>query len=383
MRFRSPSFVVTVECKWHCAMRDIFNPQTRWSKKMDTSRRRLLAGVGGLSLGAAASAVQARQATAKEISSVAGSEGGEELVAVAVNDALEGAYGRHKGKRRNHAKGFGTTGYFVGTKEAAQLSRSALFDGDRIEVIGRFSIAGGDPSASDSERSPRGVGLEFRLKNGALHHITMIHTPMFFARTPSTFLDKFLALAKDVHTGKADPSEFTAFLKQHPDNAAQMHFLATNNPPTSYANAAFYGIHTFRFVDHAGKTTSVRWRFVPEDGARSLTDAELAQERREFLEAAFQDHVKQGPVRWTMIVTIGEPGDSENDPTVLWPAGRREIKAGTITLTSYAPDQASGAYTINFDPMHMADGIAPTDDPVLRFRSPSYAISHSRRLTEV
>jgi catalase len=350
---------------------------------MDTSRRRLLAGVGGLSLGAAVSAVQPRQANANETSSVAGSEGGEELVAVAVNDALEGAYGQHKGKRRNHTKGLGTTGYFVGTKEAAQVSRSGLFDGDRIEVIARFSIAGGDPSASDSERSPRGMGLEFRLKNGALQHMTMLDTPMFFARTPSTFLDKFLALAKDVRTGKADPSKLTAFLEQHPDNAAQMHFLATNNPPTSYANAAFYGIHTFRFVDHAGKTTNVRWRFVPEDGARSLTDAELAQERREFLEAAFQDRVKQGPVRWTMIVTIGEPGDSENDPTVLWPAGRREIEAGTLTLTSYAPDQASGAYTINFDPMHMADGIAPTDDPVLRFRSPSYAISHSRRLTEV
>jgi len=82
-------------------------------------------------------------------------------------------------------------------------------------------------------------------------------------------------------------------------------------------------------------------------------------------------------------VTIGEPGDSENDPTVLWPAERREIKAGILTLTSYAPDQASGAYSINFDPMHMADGIGPTDDPILRFRSPPYAISHSRRLTEV
>jgi catalase len=353
---------------------------------MDTSRRRLLAGVGGLSLGAAVSAVQPRQASANETFSVAasgGSEGGEELVGVAVNDALEGAYGRHLGKRRNHTKGFGATGYWVGTKEAAQLSRSGLFDGDQIEVIARFSIAGGDPRASDSERSPRGMALEFRLKNGALQHMTMLDTPMFFARTPSTFLDKFLALTKDVATGKADPSKFAAFMKQHPDNAAQMHFLETNNPPVSYANSAFYGIHTFRFVDHAGKTTNVRWRFVPEDGERSLTDAQLAQERREFLEAAFQDRVKQDPVRWEMIVTIGEPGDSENDPTVLWPAGRREIKAGTLTLTSYAPDQASGAYSINFDPMHMADGIAPTDDPVLRFRSPSYAISHSRRLTEV
>src|SRR3979490_1928913 len=186
---------------------------------MDTSRRRLLAGVGGLSLGAAVSAVQPRQAIANETSSVAGSEGGEELVAVAVNDALEGAYGQHKGKRRNHTKGLGTTGYFVGTKEAAQVSRSALFDGDRIEVIGRVSIAGGSPSASDSERSPRGVGLEFRLKNGALHHMTMLHTPMFFARTSSTFLDKFLALAKDVHTGKADPTKRAPLMTNTPATA--------------------------------------------------------------------------------------------------------------------------------------------------------------------
>jgi catalase len=44
-----------------------------------------------------------------------------------------------------------------------------------------------------------------------------------------------------------------------------------------------------------------------------------------------------------MILTIGEPGDSETDPTVLWPKNRR------------------------------------ADDPVLLFRSPSYATSHTRR----
>ena len=230
-----------------------------------------------------------------ETSSVAaseGSEGGGELVGVAVNDALEGVYGRQIGKRRNHTKGFGATGYWVGTKEAEEVSRSGLFDGDQIEVIARFSVAGGDPRASDSERSPRGMALEFRLKNGALQHMTMLDTPMFFARPPTTFLDKFLALTKDVSTGKADPSEFAAFMKQHPDNAAQMHFLETHNPPLSYANAAYYGIHTFRFVDHAGKITNVRWRFVPEDGERSLANAQLVEERRDFLEAAFQDRVK-------------------------------------------------------------------------------------------
>ena len=109
---------------------------------MSTSRRSLLAGVGGVSLGAAVNALQPRQASAGEAASPIAAEGGEELVAVAVNDALEGAYGRHEGKRRNHTKGLGAVGYFVGTKEAAEISRSGLFAGDRIEVIARFSTAG-------------------------------------------------------------------------------------------------------------------------------------------------------------------------------------------------------------------------------------------------
>ena len=354
---------------------------------MDIPRRRLLAGIGGLSLGTAVSAVQPRQANASETSSVAvreggASENGEDSVAIAVNDALEGAYGRHLGKRRNHTKGFGTTGYFVGTEEAAQLSRSVLFDGDRIEVIGRFSIAGGDPSASDSKRSPRGMGLEFRLKNGALHHMTMIlRRCSSRERLPRFWTNSWLSLRTGMR-GKADQKLdrlYEAASRQRCTGA----FSGDAQSATSYANCAFYGIHTFRFVDQAGKTTNVRFRFMPEDGERSLTDAQLAQMPREFLEAAFRDRVKQGPVRWGMIVTIGEPGDPENDPTVLWPAGRREIKAGTLTLTSFAPDQAAGAYKINFDPMQLADGIEPTDDPVLRFRSSSYAISHSRRQTEV
>jgi len=35
---------------------------------------------------------------------------------------------------------------------------------------------------------------------------------------------------------------------------------------------------------------------------------------------------------------------------------------------------------INYDPLVMADGIAPTDDPVLLFRSSSYAVSFAKRL---
>ena len=50
-------------------------------------------------------------------------------------DALESAYGAHKGQRRNHTKGIGAIGKFVGTAAAREYSRSLLFSGETIEVV--------------------------------------------------------------------------------------------------------------------------------------------------------------------------------------------------------------------------------------------------------
>ena len=311
------------------------------------------------------------------------SEEQTEVTAEKVVDALEGAYGKHQGQRRNHTKGLGARGIFVGNPEAAIYSRSALFSGKPLEVEARFSVAGGDPEASDVEKSPRGMALEIRMPDGGPHHFTMIHTPMFFAAVPQTFLDKFISLAIDPSTGKPDMAKFKAYMKSHPDNASQAKFLMDNNPPPSYANCAFYGIHTFRFINKTGKITNVRFRFVPHDGEKQLSGAELKSMPRDFLEKALNERLEKGPARWDMILTIGEPGDSENNPTILWPASRRELKAGTLTITSAIPSAEAGSYRINYDPLVMADGIAPSDDPVLLFRSPSYALSYTRRLQGV
>lgn len=51
---------------------------------------------------------------------------------------IEGAFGVTPGERRNHIKGTCAAGEFVGTKEAAKLSRSPLFSGQPVPVIARF-----------------------------------------------------------------------------------------------------------------------------------------------------------------------------------------------------------------------------------------------------
>src|SRR6267142_1465146 len=143
---------------------------------------------------------------------------GNEVTADQVVRALDGAYGVHPGERRNHIKGTCALGEFVGRSEAAAYSRSPLFAGDAVPVVARFSLAGGDPHAADTEKSARGMALEFRLPNGSLQHMTMINTPMFFAAVPRTFLDKMLALKPDPTTGRPDPEALKAFAASHPDH---------------------------------------------------------------------------------------------------------------------------------------------------------------------
>lgn len=185
--------------------------------------------------------------------------------------AFEGTFGVHPGERRNHAKGTCATGTFVGSSEAAAYSRSSLFSGPSVPVVARFSIGGGNPNAADTEKSPRGMGLEFRLADGELQHMTMINSPMFFASIPRIFLDQLLASKPDPATGKPNPEALKAFAAAHPESRAQSTFLDVDNPPVSYASSAYFEIHTFKFVDRDSNTTLVRWRFVPRDGEKRLS----------------------------------------------------------------------------------------------------------------
>lgn len=119
----------------------------------------------------------------------------------------------------------------------------------------------------------------------------------------------------------------------------------------------------------------MRWRFVPQDGEKALTDAELSSMPKDFLEPALIDWTRQGPVRWEMLLTIGEPGDPEDDPTLAWPKDRREgrdpddlVRDGPAGR-GLREDQLRSP---RHGRRHRAD--------VLLFRSPSYGVSYSRRL---
>jgi hypothetical protein len=71
-----------------------------------------------------------------------------------------------------------------------------------------------------------------------------------------------------------------------------------------------------------------------------------------------------------MIVYEGMPGDPEDNATLAWPDTRKHVNVGTLSITQVMPQSGAECEKINFDPFVMANGIAPTNDPILLFRSP-------------
>jgi catalase len=80
-----------------------------------------------------------------------------------------------------------------------------------------------------------------------------------------------------------------------------------------------------------------------------------------------------------LILTVGQPGDPTADATLPWPPDRKQIDAGILTIASIESEDTSPARDINFDPLVLPDGIAPSDDPLLSARSAAYSQSFTRR----
>ena len=295
--------------------------------------------------------------------------------------AIEKQFGATPGQRRNHINGVCVAGSFTGDKAIQAYTSSPLFSGKQIPVIGRFSLAGGSLKIPDTARNPRGMALEFELPQRKVQHFTMLNVPVFGAATPNSFYDGVIANTPDPVTGKPDPEKIAAYKASHPDAQALGEYLSKNNPVVSYANSDFYSVHTFKFINKNNKTTLVKWRFIPQDGVKRFSDEELKTVPARFLDDDIMAKTKAGPVRWDMVLIVGEASDEQINPTVYWPAERKQIRAGVLTLSSASPQQGGACEKINFDPLVMAQGIAPTNDPILLFRSPAYADSFAKRLT--
>ncbi|HEY9305728.1 MAG TPA: catalase family peroxidase [Mycobacterium sp.] len=292
---------------------------------------------------------------------------------------LEGfakVFGRQPGFRKNHAKGMVVSGYFDSNGNGRELSKAAVFAPGRTLVAGRFSLAGGNPHAVDASSAARGLGLTFGFPGAEQWRMATLNLPVFLDNSPQGFYDRLIASAVVPATGKPDPTAMTRFLAAHPETARAMQIVTQHPPTPGFADSVYRGLNAFYFVNDSGSRTPVRWSLTP------LQQALPASSGPNALFDALVRQLRAGPLRWRLMLTVGVAGDPTHDATLLWPADRRSVDAGVVTLDSVEADAKGNARDVNFDPLVLPAGIEPSDDPLLSARSAVYAASYRRRTGE-
>jgi catalase len=296
--------------------------------------------------------------------------------------AFQDANGTHAGFRRNHAKGVCVTGWFESSGQAAALSKAAVFRPGRVPLVGRFALAGGMPFQTDAPVTVRSMALRFLPPGGEEWRTGMNNIPVFAVNSARGFYEQLLASSPDPASGKPDPARMKAFLAAHPETVRALALIMKRQVASGFANSTFNGLNAFRFVDAAGAPTLVRWSTVPVQPVAADSAEPSAAGDKNYLFDDLIAQIAQHPQQWRLIVTIGQTGDPTNDATLPWPASRRQIDAGTITIDHASGEDSGRCTAVNYDPLVLPSGIEPSDDPLLSARSAAYARSFMLRAEE-
>jgi catalase len=328
------------------------------------------------------------------------------LTPAAIVNTFEHLNGVHDGFRRNHAKGVIVTGYFESNGQGAALSKAQVFQPGRTPFLGRIAFAGGMPFVPDAPGMVRSLALLLKTSNGEEWRTGMINIPVFPVNTPQDFHQFLIATSPDPATGKVNGAAAGAFIGAHPETQAALKILGSTPQTSEFADSPYYGLNAFQFVNAKGESTPVRWWAKPEQTspppeptppaaaspAAAKTNATKADATKTdaaapaaapkdknymFDELIAQIHAT--PLRWHLIVIVGQPGDPTSQAASQWPADRQQIDVGTIVIDAIQSEDTSPGRDINFDPTVLPDGISVSDDPLLSTRASVYSQSFTRR----
>jgi catalase len=285
--------------------------------------------------------------------------------------AIRGTGGAQPGYRALHAKGTLYRGTFTAAPEAAGLSRAKHLDGSTVPALIRFSNGSGNPHQPDGASGVRGLAVKFTLPDGSTTDVSTQTARLFVSSTPDGFVD----LLKALRPGRTAPLRLARYVVTHPRFLSAFPVVRDGNKvPASYATLEYHGLHAFRWVGSDGSARFVRYHLVPAAGEEYLSGSAAQGKDPDFLNDELNTRLASGPIRFDFRVQIAGPKDSTVDPSAPWQS-TESVNVGTIEITGPETEREHGGDIVVFDPMRVTDGIEPSDDPVLRFRTLAYSAS--------
>lgn len=296
-----------------------------------------------------------------------------------------------------HARGSGAHGVFTLHEDLSEYTTAGIFTdtGRTTSVFVRFSTVAGSRGSTDMPRDVRGFAVKFYTEEG-IFDLVGNNMPVFFIQDAMKFPDLVHAVKpeqdNEIPQASSAHDTFWDFISLMPESSHMIMWLMSDRAiPRSFRMMEGFGVHTFRLVNAAGKSTFVKFHWKPRlgthavvwDEAQKISGKDPDFLRRDLWEAIEQGHYPE----WDLALQL-VPGEEEHnfdfdllDPTKIIPEEIVPVKiVGTLTLNRNPDNFFAETEQVAFHPGHIVPGIDFTNDPLLQGRLFSYTDTQLSRL---
>lgn len=265
----------------------------------------------------------------------------------------------------------------------------------RTPVFVRFSTVAGSRGSTDLARDVRGFAVKFYTEEGN-YDLVGNNMPVFFIQDAMKFPDFVHAVKPEPHHEMPQAASahdtFWDFISIMPESMHMIMWVMSDRAiPRSYRMMEGFGVHTFRWINAAGKGCFVKYHWKPLLGVHSVAWEEAQQisgkdpdfHRRDLWNAIESGNFPEYELGVQLI-----PEEDEHkypfdllDPTKIIPEEVVPVKRiGKMVLDRNPDNFFAETEQVAFHPGHLVPGIDFTNDPLLQGRLFSYLDTQLSRL---
>jgi catalase len=296
-----------------------------------------------------------------------------------------------------HARGSAVHGFFELTASLAEHTTAKVLTevGVQTPLFTRFSTVAGGSGSVDTPRDVRGFAVKMYTKEGNWDLVGN-NIPVFFIQDALKFPDLIHAVKMEPDRGFPQAASahdtFWDYISLTPEAMHMvMWAMSDRTLPRSLRMIEGFGIHSFRLVNAAGKSTFVKFHWRPKLGLQStvwdetvkIAGADPDFHRRDLFEA-----VQAGAFpEWDLAVQLFTEDEATAfpfdhlDSTKLIPEELVPLKMiGRMVLNRWPNNFFADTEQVAFCPSHLVPGIDFSNDPLLQGRLFSYLDTQLSRL---
>ncbi|WP_313386628.1 catalase [Chishuiella sp.] len=294
-----------------------------------------------------------------------------------------------------HARGAGAFGEFIATSDFSDVTMADFLSsaGKKTPLFVRFSTVTHQQGSPETYRDPRGFAVKFYTEQGN-YDLVGNNLPVFFIRDAIKFPDMVHAFKPSPLTnGASDPNRVFDFFSNLPESTHMLTWLFSDyGIPANFRQMEGNGVHAYKWVNNKGEVTYVKYKWIPQQQIKNLTQEEANQIQATQIEHATLDlhnEIEKGDYpKWDLYVQMLKKEDFDHldfnpvDVTKIWPESvAKFIKVGTMTLNQNPTNYFQQVEQSAFSPATLIPGIEASEDKLLQGRLFSYFDTQRHRLS--